>query len=349
MEIIFSNDKQEYNFEFKKNIILFGNNSSGKTKLLKELVSSIKNGTSIINALKNQKNEYDIIFFSEETDFNDEFSFTKSNIFRATIYDSIMNSINKEKLLKEVNLTFDKIDKKVNTYLNKNINQFFDNNIKFDINIDDLDNIINKFTSVYINDLNDSKKVPKSFKRMLLYQLALLNYNNKDKFIVIDDFDLYMDCENMIKILDFISKYSSETCHFIISTSNPLVYNYLNDDFDIYKVANHQIYKLTNINNLIQKAIIMNEYEKSHELITFDEFYNKNISLINNNDINNFYKNHYIYLKKEIGIILTSNCVYLNYADNNKNFIITRNKIELYFLKFLCEELLTDYQIIDIL
>lgn len=348
MEIIFSNDKQEYNLEFKKNIILFGNNGSGKTKILKELVDSIKKGKSIINSLKTQKNEYNVTFFSEESDFDDEFSFTKSNIFRTTIYDSIMNSINKEKLLKEVNSTFDKIDNKVNEYLNKNVNKFFDNTIKFDINIDDLDDIINKFTSIYINDLNDNKKVPKSFKRILLYQLALLN-NDKDKFIVIDDFDLYMDSENIIKVLDFISKYSSDDCHFIISTCNPLVYNYLTNDFDIYKVNNHKLCKLSNISDIITKTILMNEYEKTSETISFETFYNKNIHLVNDNDITNFYKNHYIYLKKEIGIILTSNCVYLNYSDNNKNFIITKNKIDLYFLKFLCEELLTDYQIIDIL
>lgn len=350
MEIIFSNDDNEYNIEFKDNLVIFGGNGSGKTKILTLLFESIKKGKAIINSLKFKKDDFNVLFFSEESDFSDEFSFTKSNIFRATIYNSIMDSLNKEKLLKEVNSTFDKIDNKVNEYLNENVNLFFNNSIKFDINIDDLDNIINKFTTVYINDLNDDKKVPKSFKRMLIYQLSLLNFkDDKEKFILIDDFDLYMDSNNIIQILNFISKYSSDKCHFILSTSNPLVYNYLNSSFDIYRVKNEKLYKFSHISYFIEKAILRNEYEKTRELISFDEFYNNNISLVNDEDVNDFYNKYFNYLKTDIGIILTSEFIYFNNIKYNGPYILTRNEIELFFLKFICDELLTEYKIIDIL
>ena len=105
MQIIFSDKENEYNVNFNNNCVMFGSNNSGKTKTLKVLADSLKNGNAIVNSLKRQKNEYDVIFFSEEADFNDEFSFTKSNLFRSTIYDSIMSSINKDQLLKEVNST----------------------------------------------------------------------------------------------------------------------------------------------------------------------------------------------------------------------------------------------------
>ena len=261
-----------------------------------------------------------------------------------------MESINKEKLLKDVNSTFDKIDKKVNNYLDQNINVFFDSRIKFDINIDDLDNIINKFTNVYINDLDENKKVPKSFKRMLIYQLSLLNFNDtKDKFIIIDDFDVYMDSNNIVKILDFISKYSSLNCHFILSTSNPMVYNYLDENFEIYKVCNGKLNKFSNLEFCIKRAILKNEYKKTEQLISFDKFYNSNISLINNEDINIFYTKYFKYLKNNIGIILTSELINFNPTEYKCNYILTREKIELYFLQFICDELLTDYKIIDIL
>lgn len=350
MEIIFSNNQNKYNVEFNNNLIIFGNNGSGKTKILSLLSESIKKGKATINSLKFKKDDFDVLFFSEESDFSDEFSFTKSNIFRATIYNSIMESLNKEKLLNEVNSTFDKIDKKVNDYLDKNINVFFNNNIKFDINIDDLDNIINKFTNVYINDLDENKKVPKSFKRMLIYQLSLLNFNDdKEKFIIIDDFDIYMDTENIIHILNFISKYSSNNCHFILSTSNPIVYNYLNNSFDIYKVKNGQLYRFSRVEIFAKKAILRNEYEKTRELISFDEFYNNNISLITEKDVKDFYNEHFNFLKINIGIILTSNFIDFNNITSNNNFILIKEKIELYFLQFICDDLLTDYQIIDIL
>lgn len=349
MEIIFSDKENKFNLDFKKNIILFGSNNSCKTKILKLLADSIKNGTAIINSLNIKKGDYDVLFFSEESDFNGEFSFTKSNVFRSTIYDSIMNSIDKNRLLEEINLTFDKLDKKVNNYLDKNLNLFFNNNIKFDINIDDLDNIINKFTSIYINDLNESKKIPKSFKRMLIYQLSLLNSSDKEKIIIIDDFDLYMDSYNIIQILDFISKFSSEQCHFILSTSNPLVYNYVNNNFDIYKITNQKLVRFSNISDLIKKGILMYEFEKSKDSINFNDFYNNNISLITDEDINLFYKEYFIYLKVNIGIILTNNFICFNDYSNKNVFIFTKNNKELYFLKFVCDALLTDYKIIDIL
>lgn len=349
MEIIFSDKENEYSISFENNVIIFGANNSGKTKILKSLNDAIKNGTAIVNSLKITKGDIDVCFFSEETDFNDEFSFTKSNIFRATIYNSIMNNINKEQLLKEVNLTFDKIDEKVNDYLEHKVSFFSDSNIKFDINIDDLDDIINKFTSVYINDLNESKKIPKSFKRKLIYQLALLDNNDKERIIIIDNFDLYLDTSNIIQVLNFISNYSSEHCHFILSSSNPLIYNYINKYFDIYKVTNNKLCKFPIVDDLIKKGILMAEFENSKELIPFEEFYSQNIHLINENDVNLFKKNYLAYQSTNIGIILTSNFVTFNDVKISVPFIFTKGNCELYFLKFLCEALLTEYEIIDIL
>lgn len=350
MEIIFSDKSNNYNIEFEKNVILFGANNSGKTKILTTIYDSIKSGKAIVNSLKISKNDYDVIFFSEDSDFNDEFSFTKNNFFRATIYNSIAESIDKNKLLNEVNTTFDKIDEVVNNYLDNNINNIFNNSLKFDINIDDLDNIINKFTTVYINDLSETKKIPKSFKRLLLYQLSVINSdNNKDKFIIIDDFDLYMDTSNIIQILNFISKYSSNSIHFILSTANPLVYNYLNSNCTIYKIKNEQIYRFPKLDSLITKSILRNEFEKCHDLISFEKFYNDNIALTSKKDIDNFYNYYYTYLKTNIGIILTSNFVSFNNLNTASSFIFTRDNMELFFLKFVCEELLTDYEITDIL
>lgn len=350
MEILFSTKEHEYNLNFKNNCVIFGANNSGKTKVLQLLSESIKNGKAVINSLKCQKNDYDVIFFSEESDFNDEFSFTKNNLFRSTIYDSIMNSIDKVQLLKELNSTLDKIDSKVNDYLDKNINQFFDNKIKFDIDITDLDNIINKFTSVYINDLRDNKKIPKSFKRILLYQLSLLDFSDgKEKFVIIDDFDLYMDTDNIIKILNFISKYSSDNCHFILSTSNPIVYTYLSQEYTVYKLNDQILYKLADLNYIIKKCIIEKEYNKSKKADSFEEFYDQNIHLISDEDVNTFYKKHFVFQKTNIGIILTSDYIYFNDYNSTGSYIITKNSDDLRFLKFICDELLTEYDIIDIL
>lgn len=356
---LFKFKQKQLNLAFEQNCIIFGANGSGKSLLLRTLENGI-NGKSkdtfLINSLEVEKNEYSTIFFDEETDFNSEFRFTNTNTFRNAIYDSIEHTINTESILKELNSVLDKIDIETNKYINNNIHGFFKEKIKFDINITNLDQIVNKFTDIYVDGLASNSQVSKSKKRLLIYQLLLLKQIKNDitTYILIDDFDLYLDTENTIKILRFVSDISKQLhCYFILTTSNPIVYSFLDDNFQCYKITtDYTMVKLDSemISSVIKEYIILKEFKKQSEEKDFNNFYNKNTNLITNDDIES-QKNYISYFKYKLGILLTSNFVSISLENNCYNIysVQCQNISEYNILKLFCDKLLTDYEVVDMI
>lgn len=355
---LFEFNKQEKNLNFKRNCIIFSPNAGGKTLLLRELNEGLsgKKKSFLIDSMPVDKNTNTVVFFDEETDFNSEFKFTNNNIFRQEIYSSIEKVINSEQILKDLNLILDQVDNKVNQYINKNINPAFTEDINFDININDLDQIINKFTDIYIDGLSSDKQLSKSKKRLLIYQLLLLNQITKDKdsYILIDDFDLYLDYSNTTKILKFISNLSKDYhCHFILTTSNPIVYSLTNNDFEIFKLAkNSKLIKLdqSSLSQTIHEFLLLKEFKRTNKK-DFLNFKEENYSLITENDLKLYFKQHYFNLKTLIGILLTSNTVKFSLEANtfDENSLHCENMEQIELLKLFCDKLLTEYEIVDIL
>lgn len=355
MQINFKYQNIDFSLSFNKNLIIFGSNKSGKTSLLKLLKDGLNgnNKNFSLNSLECKKEEYHIIYFDEETDFNNEFKFTKNNIFKTSLYDAIYKNIDKEKILSEINNSLDNIDKAVNKYLDNNINNNFKNKLTFNIDIDDIDKIIDKFTTIYVNDLIDTKEISKSDKRKLIYQLLLFNTpKDKKTFIIIDDFDLYLDNEGIVEILNLITILNKGNCHFIISTNNSNIYNYLDlNNFSIYKTKDYKLINFNNIDDILKKYILFEQYQNYDSKMEYLEFIQDNYHLITNNDLNRIKNTLYNFQKNNIGIILVSNKVYFTSLYNNilNNYIFYKDKFELELLKLVCEKLLTDYEITDII
>lgn len=352
MQLNFSYHNNEFSLSFENNIIIFGSNKSGKTSILKVLKEGLtgNNKSFYLNSLNCKKDEYNIIYFDEETDFNNEFKFTKNNVFKVSLYDAISKNINKEKILFEINKNLDNIDTAINNYLDNNINSVQKNKLTFNINIDDIDKIIDKFTTIYVNDLTDSQNISKSDKRKLIYQLLLFNTpKDKKTFVIIDDFDLYLDNEGIIEILNLINFLNKKNCYFIISTNNSNVYNYLNSSFSIYKTIDYKLIHYDNIKDILKECILLEQYKQYKEKNNFIDFKEENINLITNDDLNRINNNLYNFQKNNVGIILVSNKVYLTSFNNTllNNYILYKNEIELELFKIICQKLLTDYEIID--
>ena len=288
MTINFKYFDKDYSIDLNNNVIFFGQDSNFKNSFfnyLKECLINQKNNI-LINGNKINSNDYNIIYIDEESDFNNEFKFSKTNTLKNMIYDEAIKKINGEKLIDYTNKIFDVIDEKVNNLLDRKINKNFTNNVNFEIEIPDINTIIDKFTNIYIdNILINSKDISKSLKRKLLYQLYFLdikNNNDKNNIIIIKNFDVYLNSNEIINLLNTINKLSNENCHFIISSSSN-IFEYISlEKFNVYKITN-RIIPLNRIKEAIKINILKKEYFGE---VDFETYYNENENLLSYDEIN---------------------------------------------------------------
>ena len=124
-------------------------------------------------------------------------------------------------------------------------------------------------------------------KRKLLYQLYFLDIkklDNKPTIVIINNFDVYLNTNEIINLLNTIDNLSNNNCHFILSSCNN-IFEYLNiDKYNIYKVSD-KIINFNIIDEAIKTYLLRNEYNKNNVNITFNDYYINNESLITNEEI----------------------------------------------------------------
>src|SRR5699024_6488187 len=113
--------------------------------------------------------------------------------------------------------------------------------------------------------------ISKSIKRKLLYQLYFLEIknNNKNNIVIINNFDAYLNSNEIITILNTINNLTNENNHFILtSTSN--IFEYISQEhFTVYKYMNKLI-NLDTIDEAIKIYLLKKEYNEKEN---FDTFY----------------------------------------------------------------------------
>ena len=326
--------KDMYSFEFDNVLFINGSNKSGKTKLLKLLekgaIGELEN--FYINNNKVYKNDYQVLFIGDYNNFATDFKLTKANTFKKLIYDDIIEKMNTENILNKTNEIFNIIDDKINETISKNE---LTKNLKFNINIDSIDKIIEKFTNIYIDDyLLDDKITPRSSLRKLLINLTLYQIEKLDRdniIVFIDDIDNSFDeleLFNLIKTLETNNK-----AKFIVSSSRN-IYPYVKNKKDIYKINNQKTKNIVNIESCIKQSIITNEYKEQNIKDDFNTFFEENECLINDEDINYFNKKILPSLNYQIGLIYCNDELEIKLIDDEENNIIkVKNNLEKIFLE----------------
>lgn len=332
--------KDMYSFEFDNVLFINGSNKSGKTKLLKLLekgaIGELEN--FYINNNKVYKNDYQVLFIGDYNNFATDFKLTKANTFKKLIYDDIIEKMNIENILNKTNEIFNIIDDKINETISKNE---LTNNLKFNINIDSVDKIIEKFTNIYIDDyLLDDKITPRSSLRKLLINLTLYQIEKLDRdniIVFIDDIDNSFDeleLFNLIKTLETNNK-----AKFIVSSSRN-IYPYIKNKKDIYKIYNQKTKNIVNIESCIKHSIITNEYKEQNVKDDFNTFFEENEYLINDEDINYFNKKILPSLNYQIGLIYCNDELEIKLIDDEENNIIkVKNNLEKIFLETIYDYL----------
>lgn len=331
MNIRFNN----YGVEFNNILIINGSNKSGKTYLLKEIEKGLNGELEEFYVNNNRvfKGDFNTIYVGDYNNFATDFKLTKSNIFKKLIYDDILKTINSEDMLTRVNSIFNSIDQKINSSLENNS---LLNGIKFNINIDNIDKVIEKFTDIYIEDyLLDEKITPRSILRKLLINLSLFHAekdNLENVVILIDDIDTSLDEK---EIFNLIKQFEKEENLFFIVTSSRNIYSYVENKTNVYKLYNDGLNNIVNVDGCIKETIIRNEYIKQESNDNFESFYEENEYLINEEDINHFKSNILPNLNYQIGLLYSNN---LNEEEFN-NIITTKNEIEKLYLEVIYNNL----------
>ena len=335
--------KDMYSFEFDNVLFINGSNKSGKTKLLKLLekgaIGELDN--FYINNNKVYKNDYQVLFIGDYNNFATDFKLTKANTFKKLIYDDIIEKMNTENILNKTNEIFNIIDDKINETISKNE---LTKNLKFNINIDSVDKIIEKFTNIYIDDyLLDDKITPRSSLRKLLINLTLyqIEKSERDNIIVfIDDLDNSFDeleLFNLIKTLE-----NNNKAKFIVSSSRN-IYSYVKNKKDIYKIYNQKTKNIVNVESCIKLTIIMNEYKEQKIKDDFNTFFEENEYLINDEDINYFNKKILPSLNYQIGLIYCNDELEIKLIDDEEdNIIKVKNNLEKIFLETIYNYLINN-------
>ena len=313
MEIVIDIDNKQNIIKLDKNVIFFGKNSSYKNKVFNTLTNCLLGKTKnvLIDGKTYNNKDYNIINIDEENDFSNEFKFTKNNTLKQIIYNDVINKLNEEKIIKYTIEIFDIIDFKVNSLLDRKINKKSDNNISFQIEIPDVNSIIDKFTNIYIDNvlLSDSE-ISKSMKRKLLYQLYFLDIkklDNKPTIVIINNFDVYLNISEIINLLNNISNLSNDNCHFILSSCNN-IFEYLNiEEYNIYKITD-KIINFNVIDEAIKSYLLKSEFIKS-KIVSFEEFYSENESLITDEEILNIKNRIFSIYPTLISKILNANSI----------------------------------------
>src|SRR5574344_1481091 len=333
MELVFKVHKQELKINIDKNVILFGKNDKYKNYILNNIIYSFtdKDTNSLINYNKININDYNIIQIDEDADFEKEFKFVKNNVLRQLIFDEIIENTNTKKLVNYTNEVFGSIDEKVNSLLDRKINNHLENKVFFETKIQNVNSIIDKFTNIYIDDiLLNSKNISKATKKKILFELyfyGLKKNKSKNNIVIINNFDAFLDNDEIIDVLSKINAISSEQCHFIL-TSCKNIFEYISLlHFNVYKV-NGKLIPLKNIDNAIKNFIIKNEFNNT-TYKSFEKFYKDYESFIQYNEIDTIKYNVFNKYPYNIGKILNCNNIKIvkrKPKDIKNEYIICRTK-----------------------
>lgn len=306
MKVEFKYNNNHY-LEFKNINFFFGGTSSGKTAL-SELFSKAFNGQSKDFMIDHQyvsKNQYDVIYINGATNLSDEIKLSSKTLL-IRILKEIISSQNeplvnkiKQNIAYEMQPIIDEIQKRI---------PFYDEQPVF--YIDDFIKLLKSFYPFFNEfDINSSS----SSRFFTLNLLQALEKNDKEKIIIIDDFDLYLDLSQMLYLIDKFNQLNEYT--FILFIRSMELCSILMEQFSIFLLNNNFQLLKSYFSSLVHSINNLNQIDY-YPLITDDEIHKLDYSL----------KTYYL---REILTILS--CKYPDYIIQNleKNSFYSPEFIEI--------------------
>lgn len=319
--------------------IIYGSNSSGKTRICSNLYKSlISNSVTMVSP--DTLNNFGIEYIPEMVELNKEISLKKTSILYKKLTIQINKFLEKENidLVKSMNKEIS--DSKLLEYLdNKNFPNSYDENkyflkmkSKIEMDSDILDNIL----SVSIYNKQDEKIVSEkdisiSTLKKIYYELFL---RPSDTIFILDCPETFLDNIEISNLISRVNEKLKYNCKFIIFTRSLNFYQRISKNNSYFYFAdkiNKEIKKYFITDQLIMKYISILNYD-SNKYPNFDTYYNQAKEIIYDKEIeetrNTLMDN---YLEKIISSIERSKLT----LKIDENSLSTNDEFNLFYILFL--------------
>ena len=307
MKVEFKYNDNNHYLVFKNINLFFGGTSSGKTTL-SEFFNKAFNGQSkefMINHQYVLKNQFDVIYINGATNLTDEVKFSSK---------TLLNRLMKEIISSQDDMLIDQIKQNV-AYEMKPIISEIHNRISIvkeppDFYVDDLIKLLKLFYPFFNDfDINSSS----SSRFITLNLLDAFENNDKEKIIIIDDFDLYLDLSQMLYLIDKFNQLNKYT--FLLFSRSIELCNMLVDQFPIFLLDKNFQFLDSYLNSLVQFINNFSQFDY-YPLISDDELHKIEYSL----------KTYYL---REILTLISSKYPELMIQNLEKNEFYTLDFIEI--------------------
>ncbi|AHF57272.1 hypothetical protein [Spiroplasma eriocheiris] len=291
---------------YQNKLVIFGNNNSGKTKLLNTLSNGFlgKDSSFRFNDNSIGYGDYQIIYLKEKTDLVEEIKLTKTSIFRNKLIKSMnelilsnnkyeelttlltnLNNVFNEMLL-ETDILSNQVSIKSQLFLKSNFSNL------------SLEGIIDKLLKFDIYDFENTVIDPTKYSsyqlRILLLNILIKYTDMNDKLrplvFIIDQPEMYSSTKSLWDFLNNLKLLLNDKSIIILATNAPIVYNFIVDDISqVYFLRNNKLISVDNIDKIIMQTIAIyafldsdsNDYEVfikelSYVILEEDIIYEKN-------------------------------------------------------------------------
>lgn len=233
--------------------IFYGSNNSGKTLLYNTFINGFntKDSNFKIDGSSSLKIGYELLYFNSNSTIEEQLKMGTKSILKKNYYDSITDIIDTNNEFSKYLIEKFSIDSNKIASLLSSLNEAGDSKIKVSLNTKNIEDLIISCFQFTTEVTNPSS----SYNQELLYQIIndYLSVNSIHKVLIIDDFNLYFDETNTIKILKQFEKQINVT--FILFTNKIFSLQYAINKFNIFCIKNKQLFDLTNFKRIIQFAL----------------------------------------------------------------------------------------------
>lgn len=324
MDVCFSSQEMMFDLKFDKVCTILGDNENSKIDILnvlKEGFEGTLGSNFMVDNINVSKNEYEVLYFTDEQDFDSVFKFTKTNLYRKCLYQQVFT----DELRTKFKTLVDSLNEDIKD-IDKELDSCFHSTIHFKTQLDSIEDFISENTMVCLND-QPIKLSGKYYKKMLLFQLLsfYINHSEREKIVVcIDDIDSYFSESSLLVVCQMILELvKGREVYFIITGTSPFLYTFFYNLDCCYKIKGKKLYQIGDLDQLAREVFLRNQYyvEQVDYIVPLDEYLEENLHYITADDVEFILSNYFVPNIDRVGRIFCNDQILIANPLLSKNLV----------------------------